>query len=89
MPFSSSRTMSAAGLSSRSPLNTGCRSWPSPVHSLKATSATSEGDVQCTPRAWAPLGGSENGGVRRSSARRRFASRASVASPNPLPTRPA
>ena len=75
------RTISRAprpALSSRSPLNTGWRSWPSPVHSLKATSATSEGEVQCTPRAWAPLGGSENGGVCRSSARRRFASRASV-----------
>ena len=88
-PFSSSRTISPAALSSRRPLNTGCRSWPSPVHSLKATSATREGEVQCTPRAWTPFGGSANGGVCRSSVRRRFASRARVASPKPLPTRPA
>src|SRR5688500_930228 len=39
----SSLTISAAGLSWRSPLKDGCRSLPSPVHSPKATSATSSG----------------------------------------------
>ena len=69
-PAPRSRTTSAAGLSSRSPLKTGWRSWPSPVHSVKATSATSAGDVQCTPRAWRAAGGSAKGGVRRLELRR-------------------
>ena len=64
-PAPCSRTTSSGALSSRSPLKTGWRSWPSPVHSVKATSATSRGSVQCTPRAGAPRGGSAKGGASR------------------------
>ena len=58
-----SRTMLRAGLSSRKPWNTACRTMPSRVHSANAISATRSGLTHCTSRASAPMGGLENGGA--------------------------
>ena len=56
-----SRRTSFAFLSARSPLNAGCRIFPSLVHSVNATSQTSCGLTQCALRASAPSGGGSNG----------------------------
>src|SRR5919198_53841 len=47
--FERSRTTSRAALSLRRPRNRGWRNFPSRVHSVKSTCATSVGFTQCTP----------------------------------------
>ncbi|MNV86436.1 hypothetical protein D3C71_1804720 [compost metagenome] len=57
MSVARSSVISVAGLSSRRPWNTACRTEPSLVISAKATSASRVGLSQCTPLTSAPLGG--------------------------------
>ena len=62
-PAGRSRTISRAGLSSRSPFQAGWRRRPSGVHSVNSTSPTSSGRTQCARAA--PGGRCANGDVGR------------------------
>ena len=82
-----SRVTSTASLSSRNPLYDGARITPSAVHSRNSISATSFGSTNTALRG--SFGTGSNGAVSRRSGASAAASCSSVASVNPVPTRPA
>jgi hypothetical protein len=82
-----SRRTSRASLSSRTPRKTGWRSFPSAVHSLKATSTTTRGVTQCG--GWLVAGAGRKGEVRRSRRESRRCSSARVRRVKPVPVWPA
>ncbi len=84
-----SRTTSSARLSSRSPWNDGCRIFPSPVHSVNATSQTSSGRTQCAFLPSQPAGRGVNGHSCAASGASLARSARAPAFVKPVPTLPA